>query len=154
MSEKQVIAANPKAFHDYFIEEKHEAGLVLKGTEVKALREKRANIRDGFARIEKGEVFLHNIHISPYSHSSMENHEPMRVRKLLLHQREIKRLLGKTRLRGYSLVPLKLYFSRGVAKIELGLGRGKKSHDKRETIKKKTAEREMRRGLKERTRGV
>ncbi len=149
MAEKQVVAANPKARHDYFIEETYEVGLVLRGTEVKALREKRANLRDSFARIEKGEVFLHHCHISPYSHGSRTNHEPLRIRKLLLHQQEIKRLTGKTRLKGYALVPLKIYFKRGRAKIELALARGKRPADKRQVIKERMAEREMRRAVKE-----
>ena len=150
MSEAQAVATNPKARHDYFIEETYEVGLVLKGTEVKALRERRVNLRDSFARIEHGEVFLHHCHISPYSHGNISNHEPLRVRKLLLKQEEIKRLFGKTQLRGYSLVPLKIYFRRGVAKIQLGLAKGKKPADKRESIKKRMAERDMERILKER----
>jgi SsrA-binding protein len=148
MPETRLVATNPKARHDYFIEETYEVGLVLKGTEVKALREKRANLRDSFARIERGEAFLHHCHISPYSHGSISNHEPLRVRKLLLKQEEIKRLIGKTQLRGYSLVPLKIYFKRGLAKIQLGLARGKKPADKRETIKKRIAEREVERAFR------
>ena len=154
MPETQLVATNPKARHDYFIEETYEVGLVLRGTEVKALREKRANLRDSFARIERGEVFLHHCHISPYSHGSIANHEPLRVRKLLLKQEEIKRLIGKTLLRGYSLVPLKIYFKRGVAKIQLGLAKGKKPADKREAIKKRMAEREVEREFRTKTTSV
>ena len=150
MSEKQVVVTNPKARHDYFIEETVEAGLVLQGTEVKSLRDRKVNLRDSFARIDKGEVFLHHCHISPYSHGNIANHEPLRTRKLLLHEHEIQRLMGKTHLKGKTLVPLKIYFKHGVAKVELGLGRGKRPPDKREVLKKKIAEREMRRTLKDR----
>lgn len=149
MADKQAIATNSKARYDYFIEETYEVGIVLRGTEVKALRERRANLRDSFARIDNGEVFLHHFHISPYSHGSMANHDPLRIRKLLLHEREINRLLGKTRLKGYSLIPLKVYFKRGKAKLELALARGKKPPDKRETIKKRLAEREARGAMKQ-----
>lgn len=149
MTEKQAVATNPKAHHDYYIEETHEAGLVLRGTEVKALREKKVNLRDSFARIEAGEVFLYHCHISPYSHGNLSNHDPLRVRKLLLHHGEINRLTGKTRLKGYSLIPLKIYFRRGKAKVELGLGRGKRPADKRQVIKERMAEREVRRAVKE-----
>jgi SsrA-binding protein len=150
MAEHQAVATNPKARHDYFIEETHEAGLVLLGTEVKALREKKVNLRDSFARIEEGEVFLYHCHISPYSHGNITNHNPLRVRKLLLHQKEISRLMGKTRIRGYALIPLKIYFKRGKAKVELGLARGKRPADKRHVIKERMAEREVRRAVKER----
>jgi SsrA-binding protein len=150
MTEHQAVATNPKARHDYFIEETHEAGLVLRGTEVKALREKKVNLRDSFARIEGGEVFLYHCHISPYSHGNLANHDPLRVRKLLLHEEEINRLTGKTRLKGYALIPLKIYFKRGKAKVELGLARGKRPADKRHVIKERMAEREVRRAVKER----
>jgi len=149
MTDIQVVATNPKARHDYFIEESHEAGLVLRGTEVKALREKKVNLRDSFARIESGEVFLHHCHISPYSHGNIANHDPLRIRKLLFRHEEISRLAGKTRLRGYSLIPLKIYFKRGKAKVELGLARGKRPADKRQVIKERMAEREVRRAVKE-----
>ena len=152
MSKGKVAVRNPKAYHDYFIEETYEAGLVLLGTEVKALREHQANLRDSFARIEEGGVFLHHCHISPYRHGSITNHEPLRVRKLLMHLREIHRLMGKTRLRGYTLVPLKIYFKSGLAKVELGLARGKRPANKREAIKERMVERETRRALTERGR--
>lgn len=148
MAEILVVATNPKARHDYHIEETFEAGMVLVGTEVKALRERRVTLRDSFGRISGEEIFLHNCHINPYSHGNITNHDPLRTRKLLLHQREINRLIGKTQQRGYSLVALKIYFKRGKAKIEMGLGRGKKAADKRETIKARMAKREMDRALK------
>lgn len=149
MADIHVVATNPKAHHDYFIEETVEAGLVLRGTEVKSLRDRRVNLRDSFARVEGGEVFLHHCHISPYSHGNIANHDPIRVRKLLLHHREINRLMGKTRLRGYSLIPLKIYFKRGKAKVELALARGKRPADKRHVIKERMAEREIRRAVSE-----
>ena len=139
----RLVCQNKKAYFDYEIVEKLEAGMVLTGTEVKSLREGRANLKDSYAKIKKGEVFLLGTHISPYPHASYNNHEPERVRKLLLHNREIKRLLGKTQEKGFSLIPLKIYFSRGKAKVELALARGKKAYDKRETLKRKQEAREM-----------
>jgi SsrA-binding protein len=139
----RLISQNKKAFHDYEIVERVEAGLVLLGTEVKAMREGRANLKDSYARVKKNEVYLYGLHVSPYSHASVDSHEPERVRKLLLHKSEIKRLLGKTAERGYSLIPLKLYFSKGIAKVELGLAKGKKEYDKRESIKRKEETREL-----------
>jgi len=131
MSDIQMIANNRRARHDYHIEETMEAGIVLQGTEVKSLRLGRVNLRDSFARVEKGEVFLYDMHISPYEQGNRFNHDPLRVRKLLLHKREIKRLIGKTREEGYTLIPTRLYFSRGKAKVELALAKGKKLYDKR-----------------------
>jgi SsrA-binding protein len=139
----KVIAENRKARHDYFIEETFEAGLVLKGTEVKALRGGRANLKDSYARIIGGEVWVINMHISPYAFAYYDNHEPRRQRKLLLHQREIKKLYGKVNEMGYALVPLRLYFKRGKAKLLLGLARGKKKHDKRDSIRRRDQEREL-----------
>jgi SsrA-binding protein len=139
----KLISQNKKAFHDYEISERFEAGLVLLGTEVKSLREGRANLKDSYARVKKDEVFLYGLHISPYSHASFDNHDPERVRKLLLHKSEIKRLLGKTQEKGFSLVPLKIYFKDGKAKIEIALARGKKEYDKRESIKRKEENREL-----------
>jgi SsrA-binding protein len=147
---EKVIATNSRAFHDYFIEESCEAGISLVGTEVKALREGRVNLRDSFARVEEGEVYLYQCHINPYSHGNISNHDPLRRRKLLLHRDEIKRLFGKAQIRGYTLLPTKIYFKNGLAKVELALGKGKKSHDKREAIKKKEARREMSRAVKAR----
>ncbi len=139
----RLVCQNKKAYHDYEIVETMEAGMVLLGTEVKSLREGRANLKDSYAKIRKGEVFLYGLHISPYSHASYDNHEPERVRKLLLHAFEIKRLLGKTQEKGFSLIPLKVYFNKGRAKVELALARGKKLYDKRESIKRKEENREM-----------
>ena len=139
----RLISQNKKAFHDYEIVERVEAGLVLLGTEVKSMREGRANLKDSYARVKKSEVYLYGLHISPYSHASPDAHEPERVRKLLLHKSEIKRLLGKTAERGFSLIPLRLYFSKGIAKVELGLAKGKKEYDKRESIKRKEETREL-----------
>ena len=151
MGEK-LICNNKKAFHDYFIEEKFEAGMVLKGTEVKSLRLGKGNLNDSFALVREGEVFLHNLHISPYAFGNRENHDPERMRKLLLHKAEINRLYGKIREKGYSVVPLRLYFKNGYIKVELGLAKGKKLYDKREDLKKKDQKREMAVALKERNR--
>jgi SsrA-binding protein len=146
-----VVATNRKAYHDYFIEEKFEAGIVLKGTEVKSLRDRRVNLQDSYADVKEGEVFLHHCHISPYSHGNMMNHDPIRTRKLLLHRKEINKLLGKTQQKGLTLIPLRIYFSeRGQVKVELGLAKGKKQHDRRESIKAREAGREVERAIKER----
>ena len=142
-SGNRLIAQNKKAYHDYEVLETFEAGMVLLGTEVKSLREGRANLKDSYARVKRSEVFLYGLHISPYTHASYDNHEPERVRKLLLHRYEIKRLLGKTQERGLSLIPTKVYFSGGRVKVELALGQGKKLYDKRQSIKKKEEAREM-----------
>ncbi len=147
----KVVAENRKARHDYFIEETYEAGIALVGTEVKSLRLGKVSLRDSYAVVENGEVFLHNMHISPYEKGNRFNHDPKRSRKLLLHKQEIKRLLGKTQQRGYTLVPLRLYFRRGKAKVELALVRGKKLHDKREEIARRDAQRELAREWRGRT---
>ena len=146
------IAENRKAFHDFHLLDTFEAGLVLLGTEVKAIREGRVNLRDSYAVIEKGELFALNIHISPYSHRGSADHEPMRKRKLLLHKQEIRKLIGRTVEKGLTLVPLKMYFKSGKVKMAVGLARGKKSHDKRETMKKRETDRETRAAVKERQR--
>ncbi len=147
----KVVATNRKAYHDYFIEEKFEAGMVLKGTEVKSLRDRRVNLQDSYASVKEGEVFLHHCHISPYSHGNLMNHDPIRTRKLLLHRKEINKLLGKTQQKGLTLVPLRIYFStRGQAKVELGLAKGKKQHDRRASIKAREAGREVERAMKDR----
>jgi SsrA-binding protein len=147
----KVVVTNRKAYHDYFIEEKFEAGIVLQGTEVKSLREGKVNLQDSYASVREAEVFLHHCHISPYSHGNIMNHNPIRVRKLLLHKKEINKLLGKTQQKGLTLVPLRIYFSeRGLAKVELGLAKGKKQHDRRESIKTREAGREVERAMKER----
>ncbi|HEX7092402.1 MAG TPA: SsrA-binding protein SmpB [Nitrospiraceae bacterium] len=148
---EKAVATNRKAYHDYFIEEKFEAGIMLQGTEVKSLRDGRVNLQDSYASVKGNEVFLHHCHISPYSHGNIMNHEPLRTRKLLLHRKEINRLLGKTQQQGLTLIPLRIYFSkRGHAKVELGLAKGKKQHDRRESIKTREASREVERAMKER----
>lgn len=149
MSEK-IITVNRKARSDYEILESFEAGMSLRGTEVKSLREGRMNLKDSYAKVQDGEVFLVNAHISPYSHGNIQNHDPLRERKLLLHKHEIKRLRGKTEERGLTLVPLKVYFAHGKAKVELGLARGRKQYDKRDQIKKRESAREAERELKSR----
>jgi SsrA-binding protein len=145
---EKVVCTNRKARHDYDLEERYEAGMVLLGTEVKSLRNGKANLKDSYARVVDGEVFLIGCHISPYEMGSHSNHEPERARKLLLHKREIKRLTGKTQERGLTLVPLRIYFKNRVAKVELALAKGKKVYDKRETMKRRTADREMERAMR------
>ncbi|MGO8990200.1 MAG: SsrA-binding protein SmpB [bacterium] len=147
MGEK-LICQNRKAFHNYFVEETVQAGVSLLGSEVKSLREGKVNLGDSYGDIKKSEVFLVDAHISPYPQANRLNHEPLRTRKLLLHKKEIKRLIGKVEQRGYTLIPLKLYFVDGRVKVDLALAKGKKLFDKRETLKKKTMEREMERGRK------
>jgi SsrA-binding protein len=139
----KVIAVNRRATHDYFIDERVEAGLALTGTEIKSIREGRVNLREGYARIVDGEGWLVNVHIAPYEQGNRYNHEPLRRRKLLLHRREIDGLLGKARERGYTIVPLQIYLKQGRAKVELGLARGKREFDKRESIAKREAQREI-----------
>jgi SsrA-binding protein len=146
------IAENRKAFHDYHIIETFEAGIVLVGTEVKAIREGSANLRDSFARVEDGEIWVYNIHINAYSHRGYADHEPTRRRKLLLHRQEIRKLIGKTVEKGMTLVPTRLYFHNGHVKLALGLANGKQAYDKRETIKKREVDRETRAAVKERRR--
>ena len=146
------IAENRKAFHDYHIIETFEAGIVLVGTEVKAIREGSANLRDSFARIEGAEVWLYNAHINPYSHRGYASHEPTRRRKLLLHRQEIRKLIGKTVEKGMTLVPTRMYFQNGHVKVAVALAKGKQAHDKRETIKRREADRETRAAVKERRR--
>lgn len=140
---KKIICQNKKAYYEYSIEEVLEAGLVLLGPEVKSLREGRASLVDGYARIKNGEVFLHNMHIAPYPYAHYLELDPKRTRKLLLNRREIKRLIGKTKEKGYSLIPTKAYFSGSKAKVEIGLARGKKKVDKRRTLKEKELKREI-----------
>jgi SsrA-binding protein len=145
----KIIAENRKARHDYFIEDKIEAGLVLKGTEVKALRQGRANLKDAYAKIKKGEAYLHQMHISPYPFAYYDNHDPLRIRKLLLHSYEIRKLTGKLNERGFSLIPLRLYFREGKVKVMLGLAKGKRQYDKRHTIRNREEKRELARRRKE-----
>ncbi|GER69746.1 SsrA-binding protein [Weizmannia acidilactici] len=148
--EGKVLAQNKKASHDYFIEETYEAGLVLQGTEIKSIRAGRVNLRDSFARVEKGEVYVYGMHISPYEQGNRYNHDPLRPRKILLHRREIDKLTGVVKEQGYSLIPLKIYIKNGYAKVLIGLARGKKNYDKREALKKKEAAREIERAFKAR----
>ena len=149
----KIVAVNRRATHDYFIDDRIEAGLVLTGTEIKSIREGRVNLREGYARITGDEAWLTNVHIAPYEQGNRYNHEPLRDRKLLLHRNEIKELVGKVRQRGYTLIPLQLYLKRGRAKVEIGLARGKREYDKRESIARREAQREIERGLRERSRG-
>lgn len=148
--EEKVFAKNRKAFHDYHIDEKYEAGMVLTGTEVKSIRSGKANLKDSYARIENSEVFIHNMHVSPYEQGNRFNHEPIRKRKVLMHRREISRLIGLTREKGYTLIPLKLYAKKGFIKVEIALARGKKQYDKRDAIAAKEANREVERAFKDR----
>lgn len=145
----KVLAANRNARHEYIIEESIEAGIALSGTEIKSIRTGRANLQDSFALIRGGEVWLINAHISPYAHGNRENHEPRRERKLLLHRREIARLTGRVQEKGWTLVPLDIHLRNGRAKVQLGIARGKKQYDKRETIAKRDYDREMRRAVKD-----
>jgi len=147
---QKVIADNRKAAHDYHFVETFEAGVALLGTEVKSIREGGANLRDSFARIEDGEVWVYNVHISPYKNRGYSDHDPKRRRKLLLHRHEIRKLIGKTVERGMTLVPVRLYFKSGRVKVAVGLARGKKDYDKRETIKRRETERETRAAVKSR----
>ena len=142
------VAVNRRAYHDYFIDETLEAGLVLQGTEVKSLRAGRANLREGFVRLDGREGWLENVHISAYEQGGYVNHEPVRPRKLLLHADEIASLVGKVKQKGYTLVPIRLYFARNRAKVEIGLGRGKKLYDKRQALAQADAKREMERALR------
>lgn len=148
----KIISDNRKARHDYHILDTLEAGIALQGTEVKSLRLGKVNIRDSFARVKDGEVFLHGMHISPYEHGNRFNHDPLRIRKLLLHKREIQRLIGKTKEQGLTLIPLRLYFKRGRAKVELAVAQGKKLYDKRETLARKDEARRVERAIKDRFR--
>ncbi|MDI6892205.1 MAG: SsrA-binding protein SmpB [Actinomycetota bacterium] len=149
MTRGKVVATNKKAYHDYFIDETYEAGITLQGSEVKSIRAGRVSIKESFAGVKDGEVFLYNMHVAPYEYGRLSEQDPRRTRKLLLHKSEIGRLIGKIKERGYALVPLKVYFSGQVVKIELGLARGKKLYDKRRAIAERTARREIERAVKE-----
>jgi len=144
----KVIASNKKAYHDYYIEETFEAGIVLTGTEVKSVRDGKVNLKESFCRIKNGEVFINNMNIAEYAFGNRENHEPTRMRKLLLHHAEIDKLIRLTEQKGLALIPTKIYFKNNYIKMELGVGRGKKLHDKRETLKRKEADREMAKAIK------
>ena len=144
----KLVANNKKAYHDYFIEEKHEAGIVLHGTEVKSMRMGKCSIKEAFIRIENGEVFVYGMHVSPYEKGNIFNKDPLRVKKLLLHKQEINKLTGKIAEKGYTLVPLQVYFKDGKAKVEIGLAKGKKMYDKRHDIARKDQRREAEKELK------
>lgn len=148
--EGRVLAQNRRARHDYFIEDTVEAGIVLQGTEIKSIRKGKVSIQDAFARIENGEVYLYNMHISPYEQGNRYNHEPLRTRKLLLHEREIRKFGAEADKAGNALIPLKVYLRNGFAKVLVGLGHGKKMYDKRESMKKQSAQREISRAFRER----
>ncbi len=148
----KVIANNKKAYHDYFIDEKYECGIELFGTEVKSIRMGHCSIKEAFVRIENGEVWIRGMHISPYEKGNIFNKDPLRTRKLLLHKSEIRKLLGKVKEKGYTLIPLQVYFKGSLVKVEIGLARGKKLYDKREDLAKKDAQREMERGYKQKQR--
>jgi len=148
---ERVISTNRKARHDFHIEETYEAGIVLTGTEVKSVRNARVNLKDSYAKVEKGEIFLYNMHISPYEPGNRFNHDPVRIRKLLMRKAEIGRLAGKIKEKGYALIPVRIYLQQGLVKIELGLARGKKLYDKRRDIADRDRKREMERALKEKS---
>ncbi|NLZ16832.1 MAG: SsrA-binding protein SmpB [Desulfobulbaceae bacterium] len=146
---RKVVSTNKKAFHDYYVDETLEAGMVLTGPEVKSLRAGKANLRDGYAQLKNGEVFLYNVHISPYNYATNIQQDPLRPRKLLLHRREIRKLIGKLHEKGVALIPLKIYFiGSGKAKVELGLAHGKKLYDKRAALKEKESNRDIERSMR------
>jgi SsrA-binding protein len=152
MGDDKVVATNREAYHNYHILETHECGIALTGTEVKSIREGRCNLKDSYGQVRNGEAWLVNAHISPYSHGNRENHEPTRARKLLMHKGEIERLAGKAQEKGLTLVPTRMYLKNGRVKIELAVGKGKKLYDKRESERRREADREARAMLKERSR--
>lgn len=151
--EFKVVATNRKAYHDYFIEETHEAGIVLTGTEIKSVRAGSVNLRDAYAQVREGQMWLHNVHISPYEAGNRFNVDPYRSRKLLLHRKEINRLMGRAQEKGLTIVPLRMYMKKNRAKVELALVKGKRQYDKRDTISKRDSDREIERAIKERERG-
>ena len=146
----KIVSTNRKARHDYFIEETYEAGIALVGTEVKSIRQGKISIKDGYAQVENGEVFLYNVHISPYEQGNIFNRDPLRARKLLLHKNEIRKLIGYVQQKGYALIPLSFYLKDGLVKVELGVGIGKRKYDKRQVLAKKDAERRIEREFRER----
>jgi SsrA-binding protein len=145
----KTVAQNKKAYHDYSIEETYEAGIVLQGTEIKSIRAGKVQLKDSYARIHNGEMYLYSVHISPYEQGNIHNHDPLRTRKLLLHRREINKLIGESKESGYAIVPLKMYLKNGFAKVLIGLAKGKKKYDKREDLKQKDANRDIQRALRE-----
>lgn len=148
-AENKIIAKNPTAYHNYEIIDKIEAGIVLYGTEIKSIRNGKVNLKDSYASIKNGEAFIYNMHISPYEHGNIQNKDPLRNRKLLLNKREINKLVGLVQQKGYSLIPISLYFKRNFVKVELGIGRGKKLYDKRQDMAKKESERKIERAMKQ-----
>ena len=148
MAGTKTLATNRKARHEYFIEETYECGIELKGTEVKSIRQGKVNLTDGYASVDNSEVFIKQVHISPYEQGNRFNHDPLRTRKLLLHKREIRKLIGATTVKGYSLIPLSMYLKNGKVKVELALAKGKKLHDKRQDLAKKDAQRTIERELR------
>ena len=152
--EIKIIAQNKKAYHDYFIEETYEAGIALTGTEIKSIRMGKVNLKDSFARVENNEVYLYNMHISPYEKGNIFNKDPLRTRKLLLNRHEINKLIGYVTRKGYTLIPTKLYLKRGLVKVELAVARGKKLYDKREDIARRDAKRELEKHFKEKQLGI
>lgn len=147
----KVLAENRKAFHDYFIEERLEAGIILTGTEIKSIRKGKVNLKDSYARVNNGEVWVYQMHISPYEQGNRFNHDPLRLRKLLLHRSEINKLVGKIQLQGLTLIPLKIYLKNGLAKVELAVCQGKKNYDKRQALAEKEGKRDIERALRDRS---
>lgn len=146
----KVIAENRKAFHDYYIEDRVEAGIILTGTEIKSIRNGRVNLKDSYARLDNGEVWVHQMHISPYEQGNRYNHDPLRARKLLLHRSEINKLIGKIQQQGLTLIPIKIYLKKGMAKVELAVGQGKKNYDKRQALAEREGKRDIERALRDR----
>ncbi|HBV86786.1 SsrA-binding protein SmpB [Desulfosporosinus sp.] len=146
----KVIAENRKAFHDYHIEDRVEAGIILTGTEIKSIRNGRVNLKDSYARLDNGEVWVHQMHISPYEQGNRYNHDPLRPRKLLLHRAEINKLIGKIQQQGLTLIPIKIYLKKGMAKVELAVGQGKKNYDKRQALAEREGKRDIERALRDR----
>lgn len=149
----KIVSDNRKAFHDYFIEDRVEAGIVLTGTEIKSIRNGKVNLKDSYARVDNGEIWVHQMHISPYDQGNRFNHDPIRPRKLLLHRTEINKLVGKIQLQGLTLIPIKMYLKKGMAKVELAVGQGKKNYDKRQALAAKEGKRDIERALRERNKG-
>lgn len=146
----KIVSENRKAFHEYFIEDRVEAGIILTGTEIKSIRNGRVNLKDSYARLDNGEVWVHQMHISPYEQGNRFNHDPLRPRKLLLHRAEINKLVGKIQLQGLTLIPIKIYLKKGLAKVELAVGQGKKNYDKRQSLAEREGKRDIERALRDR----
>ncbi|AFQ46297.1 MULTISPECIES: SsrA-binding protein SmpB [Desulfosporosinus] len=146
----KVVAENRKAFHDYYIEDRIEAGIILTGTEIKSIRNGRVNLKDSYAKLDEGEIWVHQLHISPYEQGNRFNHDPLRPRKLLLHRAEISKLIGKIQQQGLTLIPIKIYLKKGMAKVELAVGQGKKNYDKRQALAEREGKRDIERALRDR----